>query len=137
MGNCRLMLPSKEFGIPRRTLRDYILKKVFDQCQVGRKCILSSAHEDLLESRLLRLSEVGLPLTKRELCESAFLYCTEKKISYLFDPEKAMAGRKWCELFLKRHPILATRRAQLLNEARVQKLNTFIVEDYFEKLKSS
>ncbi|KAJ8958421.1 hypothetical protein NQ318_002204 [Aromia moschata] len=45
-----------------------------------------------------------------------------------------MAGRGWFKLFLKRHPQLAKRKAQNMNVARAQKLNKFIVKDYFQKL---
>lgn len=126
---------SNQFSIPRWTLRDYISKGINEMRPVGRKCILNQEQEELLVKRLFRLAEVGLPLTRRELCKSVFLFCKERRIENPFSVEKEAAGRKWCKLFLKRHPELAIRRAQHLNEARAQKLNKFIVGDYFDKLK--
>lgn len=38
--------------------------------------------------------------------------------------------------FLKRNPEVAKRKAQRLNYARAQKLNKFIVDDHFQKLKA-
>ena len=46
-----------------------------------------------------------------------------------------MAGRVWVEGSLHLNPNIATFKAQNLNHGRVQKLNLFIVNDYFTKLK--
>lgn len=43
------------------------------------------------------------------------------------------AGRKWMDFFDKRHPDVAKRKAQSLNQTRVKKLNRFVVNDYFQK----
>ena len=39
------------------------------------------------------------------------------------------------EVFLRRHPELALRKAQNINPARAHKLNHSIVNDYFDKLR--
>jgi len=44
-----------------------------------------------------------------------------------------MAGRAWVHGFLRRHPIISSRKAQNLNPGRAQKWNHFIVDDYFAK----
>lgn len=48
-----------------------------------------------------------------------------------------MAGRKWLRLFLRRHDNIRRRKAQILNPARSQKVNKFIVGDYFKKLEAT
>jgi hypothetical protein len=49
--------------------------------------------------------------------------------------ETGVAGRAWVEGFLRLNPIIASFKAQNLNHGTDQKLNRFIVNDYFEKLK--
>jgi hypothetical protein len=45
-----------------------------------------------------------------------------------------MAGRDWVQGFTHCNPMIAYREAQNLNPGRAQKLNHFIVNDYFSKL---
>ncbi len=45
-------------------------------------------------------------------------------------------GKAWLTSFKKRHPEVALRQPQHLNEARAQKMNKPIVADYFEKLRN-
>jgi len=46
-----------------------------------------------------------------------------------------MAGRAWVEGYLRRNPMIASRKTQNLNPGRAQKLNRFIMNDYFAKRK--
>jgi hypothetical protein len=48
--------------------------------------------------------------------------------------EKGMAGRDLVESFLRRNPMIASRKVQNLNPRRAQKFNRFIVNDCFAKL---
>ena len=50
-----------------------------------------------------------------------------------FVKEKEVDGRAWF-FFLRRNPVIASHKAQNLNTGRAQKLNHFIVKDYFAKL---
>lgn len=136
--------------IPQRTLRDHVkimsdrqLRTVdsstavnlqFKKSKLGRGTILTEAQETELVNRLFRLAGVGFPLTPKELRKSVFLFCKEKNIETPFKEDNGSAGRKWFNLFLKRHPEVRRRKAQNLNEARAAKLNRFIVHDYFSKL---
>jgi hypothetical protein len=63
-----------------------------------------------------------------------FTYCEKNNIPNPFVKEKVMAGRTWVEGFLRRNPMIASRKAQNLNPGRAQHLNSFIVNDYFAKL---
>jgi hypothetical protein len=64
-----------------------------------------------------------------------FTYCEKNNIPNPFVKETGMAGSAWVEGFLRYNPIIASCKAQNLNSGRAQKLNCFIVNDYFEKLK--
>lgn len=123
-----------KFGIPRRTLRNHVssgskVKKL------GRNTYLNVEQEQELCQRIHRLGNVGMPITPKLLRRSVFTFCSLNKIPHPFSLKNATAGKKWLKLFLIRHPDVARRKAQILNPARAIKLNSFIVNDYFKKLR--
>jgi len=63
-----------------------------------------------------------------------FTYCEKSNIPNPFVKEERMAGRTWAEGFLRRHPMIASHKAQNLNPGKAQKWNRFIVNDYCAKL---
>ncbi|XP_022821491.1 uncharacterized protein LOC111352973 [Spodoptera litura] len=123
------------YNIPRRTLRNH-LKSGSTTRKLGRSAILTTEHEAGLVRRIIRLADVGVPMTSKMLRIQAFSFCKIKKIPNTFNDAKNAAGKKWLRLFLKRHPELARRKAQMMNPARAQKLNKDIVGDHFSKYKS-
>lgn len=123
------------YNIPRRTLRNH-LKTGSTTRKLGRSTILTTEQEAGLVGRIIRLSDVGMPMTPKMLRVQAFSFCKINKIPNTFNDGKNVAGKKWLRLFLKRHPELARRKAQLMNPARAQKLNKVIVNDHFSKYKS-
>lgn len=124
---------AKEFKIPRRTLRSHVMTGKPEK-KIGRPSLLSSQQESELCRRIFRLADVGMPLTSKVIRRSVHEYCLRNGIATPFST-KGLAGRKWLKLFLGRHPDVAKRKSQFMNPARAAKLNRFIVEDYFEKLK--
>lgn len=124
---------AKEFNIPRRTLRNH-LRSGSSQNKLGRRSCLTVQQESELCQRIFRLADVGMPLTSKVIRRSVYEFCQKNHIPNPFS-NKGIAGRKWLELFLKRHPEVARRKSQFMNPARAAKLNRFIVNDYFEKLK--
>ena len=124
---------SKRFKILRRTLGDYVNSNRLSKVHAGRKTVLTEGQEGELITRIIRLANVGFPLTPKVLKKCVFQFCSENKIDHPFN--NGSAGRNWLRGFLQRHPGIAKRKAQHLNEARAQKLNRFIVSDYFQKLK--
>ncbi|XP_023939021.2 uncharacterized protein LOC112046570 [Bicyclus anynana] len=123
------------YNIPRRTLRNH-LKSGSTIRKLGRSAILNTEQEAGLVRRIIRLADVGVPMTPKMLRVQAFSFCKIKKIPNTFNDAKNAAGKKWLRLFLKRHPELARRKAQMMNPARAQKLNKYIVSDHFSKYKS-
>jgi hypothetical protein len=49
---------------------------------------------------------------------------------------KGIASYLWASKFLKENPTIFIQKAQYLNPSQAQKLNKFIVQDHFQKLKS-
>lgn len=125
---------SSRFGIPRRTLRNHINSGSTTK-KIGRPCMLTVEQENDLRDRIAKLADIGMPVTYKGLRRSVFAYVQKMGISHNFSRDRALAGRKWVRLFLKRHPDISMRKAQHMNAARAAKLNRFIVQDYFKKLR--
>ena len=126
---------SKRFGIPRRTIGGYVKSGDGSMKKNGRPPVLTQDQELDLVSRVVRLANVGFPLTSKVLRKCVYIFCAKNNIKQRFNDIKGCAGRNWLKGFLKRHPDIARRKAQHLNEARAQKLNKFIVGDYFKTLR--
>jgi len=124
---------AEQFHIPRRTLRNHI-KSGIARKTLGRKCVLTQDQEEDLVSRIIRYSEVGMPVTVRMLGRYVYQFCEENNITTPFNDHACTAGKDWIKAFLKRHPTVSQRKAQNMNPARAQKLNRFIVDDYFTKM---
>lgn len=124
---------SGRYGIPRRTLRNHIKSEKISR-KLGRGSILTAPQENDLVKRILRLADIGYPVTPKIMRHQVYKYVKNNEIKNNFSSETKLAGRGWFRLFLKRHPELSKRKAQNMNPARAQKLNKFIVNDYFKKL---
>ncbi|CAH0727259.1 unnamed protein product, partial [Brenthis ino] len=122
------------FSIPRRTLRNH-LKSGSEEKRTGRATTLSNVQEKDLARRIIRLAEVGVPLTRKIVRKQAYLFCKSHKIPNSFNDTRCTAGRKWLKNFLKRNPEISVRKAQFMNSARAQKLNKDIVQQHFTAIK--
>ncbi|XP_030760295.1 uncharacterized protein LOC115885492 [Sitophilus oryzae] len=132
-GRCSQRVTAMRFKIPRRTLRDHLKSRTHVK-KIGRKSILSKHQEQDLVKRIVRLAEIGVPLTMKLLRHNVFRFCKINKIKNNSNEEKCMTGRDWMRMFLNRNPEISKRKAQFMNQARAQKLNKFIVDDHFKKL---
>ncbi|KAJ8941509.1 hypothetical protein NQ314_010378 [Rhamnusium bicolor] len=126
---------SERFNVPRRTLRNH-LKTGSNIRKLGRGSVLTKQQEKDLVTRIMRLAEVGYPVTPKIARHQVFRFCEANNIPHKFQIEKETAGKAWFKLFRKRNPELSIRKAQNMNPAMAQKLNKFIVNDYFTKLES-
>lgn len=126
---------SQRTGIPRRTIRNH-LKSGSTKRVLGAKPILTEQQENDLVEKIIRFAQRGFPLTAKVVRRSVYRFCEQLNVNHKFNKEKQLAGKEWYRSFLRRHPNISERKAQQLNPARAQKLNHFIVDDYFEKLKN-
>lgn len=122
-----------QYRIPRRTLRNHVKSGSYAR-KMGCNSVLSKDEELELVKRIIRFSDVGMPLNSRMLRSYVYEFCEKNSIPSNFNKDNRMAGMDWLKSFMKRHPNIAQRRAQHMNPARAQKLNRFIVNDYFSKL---
>lgn len=132
---CSISQAAQQYQIPRTTLGLHHRKNNFIK-RLGRKSVLTPEQENDLVARIHKLAEVGMPVTSKMVRKSVFHYATAMKIATPFSQTSKVAGRKWLSLFFARHPDVARRKAQQMNPARAQKMNRFIVNDYFTKLKA-
>lgn len=133
---CSQRVVEQRTGIPRRTLRNHS-KSGITKREIGRRPVLTIEQENSLEQRIIRLAKIGLPLTPKALRRSVYSFIKENKIELAQKKKnKQIVGKDWYSAFLKRHPRITKRKAQSMNPARSQKLNKFIVTDYFVKLNS-
>lgn len=124
------------YHIPRRTLRRYLQEGKQKKSSLGRKPILTKAQEMELGGRIVRLAEIGYPITSKVLRRCVYRFTSVNNIPNPCRRTNEMAGRFWLRGFLTRNPQIRNRKAQNLNPARAQKLNKFIVQDHFTKLKA-
>lgn len=122
-----------QFKISRRTLRNHMKSGRSDK-RMGRNSVLTNEQERDFVHRIIRFNEVGMPLSTAMLRRYVYQFCERNGISTPFSAQKGMAGKDWLKAFLKRNRDIAQRSAQHVNPARAQKLNRFIVNDYFDKL---
>ncbi|XP_026318758.1 uncharacterized protein LOC113229402 [Hyposmocoma kahamanoa] len=135
MGILSTYKAAERYKVPRRTIRNHLntgsLRKL-----LGRKTILNEKQEDDLVKRIIRFSEIGLPVIPRILRRLVYKFCEANNIKHSFNENTKLAGKDWFKAFMKRHPNLSKRKAQFMNPARAQKLNKFIVDDHFSKIKA-
>lgn len=66
---------SEVYGIPRRTLREYLDGQKRGKLKVGRKTVLTAEQENDLCERIFRLADVGYPITHKMLRMNVFKFC--------------------------------------------------------------
>lgn len=125
---------SERFQIPRRTLRNHLASGSLKK-SLGRRSILDPEQEQDLVKRIIRFSEIGLPIVPRILRRLVYQFCETNGIKNNFNQTSKLAGKDWFNSFLNRNPTISRRKAQFMNPARAQKLNKFIVDDHFTKLR--
>lgn len=95
--------------MPRRTLRRHLENKKENKSTLGRKPLLNPEQEKILASRVIRLCNVGYPLTQRVLRKCVKTFCDRNNI--LASGGNLMVGRDWLRGFMKRHKNISRRKA--------------------------
>lgn len=105
------------YNIPRRTLNRY-LQSGLPKLKPGRKQILTTEQGHDLEERIIKIADLGSPLTSVMIRKEAFLYCESNNIPNNFDKHQRMAGKYWLEDYLKKYPAVARRRTRITRRNR-------------------
>ncbi|KAI5638887.1 DDE superfamily endonuclease domain-containing protein [Phthorimaea operculella] len=115
-GGEKISTAANKYGVPRITLYDKISGKTPVECSMGPSTYLSTEEEAILEKWILDMAEKHIPITRDELLDSVQRIIADQKRKTPFTDNRP--GRKWYNLFLKRHPAISERTAQNLTTAR-------------------
>jgi len=126
-----LFRASKEFGVPRNTLRDRVqgnvTKKPYEKLSV-----LGDENEHALCQRIFRLQKLGFGLTITDVRRLAFESAKKNNVANnLFNNEKGIAGWDWYRAIMRRHPELSLRQAHI-SHARAECMNRPVVDAFFD-----
>lgn len=137
-GGQALSTCSKEYNIPRNTLRRHWqkrIKKLPGSNHLGRHSILGPAIEADLVEYILKLEDKGFGLTPTDVRELTFEYAEQNNIAHTFDRNLKIAGRDWWAGFRVRHrEMLSIRKPEGLSLSRATSMNRPAVEKYFNIL---
>ena len=89
-----------------------------------------SADEQSLAQTIERFQLSGFPLTIGHVCELAFQYAHVNEIQG-FSEETQLAGRKWLQGFLSRHPQITLKKAHNLSIACAMGANPTVIGSWF------
>lgn len=124
---------SKKYNIPRATLQDKVKGRTQMEKKSGPETILTREEESLLVQWLFEISKCGFPATKNQMLDSVQLLLKELGRTNTFTDGRP--GRKWYELFLKRHPELTKRIPQNLSGSRAS-LNENRIRYWFREVET-
>lgn len=71
--------------------------------RIGRNPVFTKAQEMDLVKRVKKFSKTGMPLTSKNICRHAYLFCKENNIKNCFNDKKSAAGKEWLNNFLARN----------------------------------
>ena len=120
---------SRNFGVPRTTLRDRISGRVEHGAKSGPTPYLTEKEDQELASFLRQASRIGYGKTKKEV-----LAIVQKRVEKKGHPMKKFNGEGWWQRFMSRHERLSLRTADPLSKARADALTQSKVDEYFKLL---
>lgn len=93
---------SRHYGVPHSTLINKLKGRVPEKRKMGRDTYLTERKENLLVQYLIANAKKGIPLKKLTLMETVKNIIDEDGRKTPFKNNRP--GRKWIDLFVKRHP---------------------------------
>ncbi|KAJ8929778.1 hypothetical protein NQ314_017502 [Rhamnusium bicolor] len=107
---------SKHFGVPRMTLKYKVLGETPMERKMGPKTVLTVKEENKLVEWIREIIKRGFPPKKDDLILTVQRIITNSGRTTPFVDNKP--GKKWLQLFLKRHPDLSQRILETLTTVR-------------------
>ena len=122
-----LRLASREWGVPLTTLHDR--NKGAENRTLGAESLqrLSKTQEEHLSTWVLAQEALGVPLTYSQIRQFVSRLLAIKG-------DYQQLGKRWMEGFLRRNPILRTKRARNIDSVRVNGATTAIIKSWFQRL---
>lgn len=135
---CRHGMPyltaSKQFGVPRMTLKYKVLGKTPLERTMGPKTVLTEKEEERLVEWIKEITKKGFPPKKDELILTVQRIIVNSKRVTPFKNNKP--GKKWLQLFLKRHPDLSQRIPETLTSTRAS-VTEIQLKNWFKEVENS
>lgn len=125
---------SRDFNIPRSTLRDRLKSNQTSNPSLGRHPIFTAEQEKGLVNRVIALANTFYGITITDLRRLAFAVAEELKIQHNFNKETEMAGEDWVSGFRKRNPSISLRKPSATSISRVVGFNKEEVDLFFNNL---
>jgi hypothetical protein len=118
---------SREWGVPSSTLSDRNKGQESHTIAAESQQRLSSSQEEHLSNWVLAQEALGVPLTHGQIRQFAGRLLVIKG-------DNQVLGKRWMEGFLRRNPILRTKRARNIDSVRVNGATTSVIKDWFYRL---
>lgn len=126
-----------KYGIPRKTLSDYMRRGTSHKRKTGPETIFAQEEELMLVARIKRLQQVGFPLTRDDIRRTAYEFGCAVGVEKRFGKSglaTKRAGRDWFDAFMARHIDLSFRSTETLSYGRGAGLNRVIVQEFYDLL---
>ncbi|XP_074035868.1 uncharacterized protein [Leptinotarsa decemlineata] len=128
---------SREFGVPKTTIQDYLMKKIPKISRKIRKTgpepLLTIEGEEKICNWTINLAKCGFPIKKCDLIATVegIVKATNKQPLF----KNGKPGQRWYGNFLKRHPEISLREAEGINKARAI-VTEESIRSWFRELKT-
>lgn len=119
---------AKHYEVPRTTLQDRLTQK--SKNLLGRPTVLTAEEESIIVERLLIMGRWGFPLNRHDLAHLIKAYLDRVGRSTRFTDN--LPGPDFTKGFLKRHPQLTVRVANLIKRSRAA-VSHQDVHDFFDR----
>ena len=98
------------------------------------KTIFNKKQEEEIVDHVKHLESLLLGITSKDLRKLAYELAEKNKLKHNFNQDTKLAGKKWSEDFMKRHPTLSLRKPEATSAARAMGFNKVVVENFFKLL---
>ena len=122
-----LRLASREWGIPRATLYNRNHGGTTHSIAAEDQQRLSKVQEEHLSTWVLAQEALGVPLTHGQIRQFAVRVLKIKG-------DHQELSKRWMEGFLRRNPVLRTKRARNIDSVQVNGATTPIIKSWFQRL---
>ena len=126
---------SRQFAIPRSTLRDRLKSNNNSKPSMGRPPIFNEEQEKEIAKRVIDLANLFYGITLTELRRLAYQVAEELKVKHNFNKETQMAGEDWAVGFRKRNKI-SLRKPSPTSISRILGFNKDELDLFFKNLNS-
>ena len=120
-----LRLASREWGVPFTTLQNRNQGSESYALAAESKQRLSKTQEEHLSTWVLAQEALGVPLTHSQIRQFVSRLLAIKG-------DHQQLGKRWMEGFLRRNPILRTKRARNIDSVRVNSATTSTIKSWFQ-----